>query len=181
MTLSPAARKAALFLHVTFSVGWTGALLCYLALSVVASRSQEAETVRGAWSAMEVIGWWVIVPLAIGSLVSGVVLSLGTRWGLFRYYWVLISFILTSFAVLVLVVHMPSVSATAEIAREASDQSVLALASDLFHSGLGLVVLLAIGVLNAYKPSGMTTYGWRRQNRAHWPAPQEEATSQNTR
>jgi hypothetical protein len=166
MTLSPAARRAALFVHVTVSVGWTGALLCYLALSVAAWRSQDPETVRGAWTAMDVTGWWVIVPLAIGSLVSGVVLSLGTRWGLFRYYWVLLAFILTSFAVLVLLLHMPSVSATADVARETSGESVLTLGGDLFHSGLGLVVLLTIGVLNAYKPSGMTPYGWRRQNRA---------------
>ena len=167
MTLTPVARRAVLFVHATVSVGWTGALLAYLALSVVASRSQDPQTVRGAWTAMEVTGWWVIVPLAIGSLVTGVVLSLGTRWGLFRYYWVLFAFVLTAFAVLVLLLHMPSVSATADAAREASDDAVLTLGGDLFHSGLGLVVLLTIGVLNAYKPSGMTPYGWRKQDRAH--------------
>jgi hypothetical protein len=136
-------------------------------LSAAASRSQDPEVVRSAWTAMDLTGWWVIVPLAIGSLVSGVVLALGTRWGLFRYYWVLFTFILTSFAVLVLLLHMPAVSATADAARDASDESVLRLGGDLFHSGLGLVVLLVIGVLNAYKPSGMTPYGWRRQDRAH--------------
>jgi hypothetical protein len=169
MMLTPVARRGVLFAHVTVSVGWTGALLAYLALSVVAARSQDPQTVRGVWMAMEVTGWWVIVPLAISSLVTGVVLSLGTRWGLFRYYWVLFAFILTSFAVLVLLLHMPSVSATADVARDASDESVLTLGGDLFHSGLGLVVLLIIGVLNAYKPPGMTPYGWRRQDRAHPP------------
>jgi hypothetical protein len=37
---------------------------------------------------------------------------------------------------------------------------------DLFHPGVGLLVLLVITVLNVYKPRGMTRYGWRKQQEA---------------
>lgn len=50
--------------------------------------STEAATVRSAWTAMELIGWSVLIPLAIGTAVTGVVLALGTTWGLLRHYWV---------------------------------------------------------------------------------------------
>lgn len=113
---------------------------------------------------MELTGWFVIVPLALGSLLTGRVLALGTRWGLFRYYWAMAGFLLTTGATVVLVLHMPTVSAQADRARTASGEALFALGGDLFHAGLGLLVLLAIQVLNVYQPPGMTRYGWRRQN-----------------
>jgi hypothetical protein len=51
----------------------------------------------------------------------------------------------------------------ADLAREADGAALRRLGGDLFHPGLGLVVLLAITVLNVYKPRGLTRYGWRKQ------------------
>jgi hypothetical protein len=88
--------------------------------------------VRAAWIAMELIGWYVIVPLSLAALLSGVVQALGTPWGLFRHYWVLITFLLTSFATIILLLHMPSVSALADVAREADSATLDRLGGDLF-------------------------------------------------
>jgi hypothetical protein len=161
--MTPGLRKFALTVHLTFSVGWIGAVVAYLGLGVAAVTSQDAQTVRAAWIAMELIGWYVIVPLACGSLLTGLVMALGTQWGLFRHYWVLFSFVLTSLATVVLLLHMPTVSFLAELAQEADEASLGGLGGDLLHPGLGLVVLLVIQVLNVYKPRGMTRYGWRKQ------------------
>jgi hypothetical protein len=109
VVMKPGLRKFALSAHLAFSVGWIGALVAYLALGVAAATG-EARTVRAAWIAMELVGWYVIVPFAIASLLTGLVMALGTKWGLFRYYWVLISFVLTIFATIVLLLHIPTVS-----------------------------------------------------------------------
>lgn len=164
MIMPPVARKLALAAHLTFSVGWIGAVVAYLALGLSAVRSQNAQTVRGAWIAMELTGWYVIVPLALASLLTGLVMALGSKWGLFRYYWVLFAFVLTIFATVVLLLHMPTVSSQADVARTASGATLDGLGGDLFHPGFGLVVLLGIQVLNIYKPPGMTRYGWRKLN-----------------
>jgi hypothetical protein len=161
--MKPGVRKFALSAHLTCSVGWVGTVVAYLALGIAAVTSQDIETVRAAWTAMELTGRYVIVPLAIASLLTGLVMAFGTKWGLFRHYWVLISFVLTTFATVVLLLHMPTVSSTADVAREAEGTRLEALGGDLFHPGIGLVVLLAIQVLNLYKPPGMTRYGWRKQ------------------
>jgi hypothetical protein len=161
--MPPRLRKFALAAHLTFSVGWIGTVVAYLALGVAAVRSQDAQTVRAAWIAMELIGWYVIVPLALASLLTGLVMALGTKWGLFRHYWVLFSLVLTIFGVVVLLLHMPDVSVLADVAQEAEGPSIDGLGGDLFHPGLGLVVLLVILMLNMYKPRGMTPYGWRKQ------------------
>ncbi len=115
---------------------------------------------------MELIGWYVIVPLALATLVTGVVMALGTRWGLFRHYWVLFSLVLTVFATVVLFLHMPTVSSMADLAQEVEGARLEGLGSDLLHPAIGLVVLLVIQVLNVYKPRGMTRYGQRKQQEA---------------
>jgi hypothetical protein len=161
--MTPRLRKFALSAHLTFSVGWIGAVLAYLALGVGAVTSEEVQTVRAAWTAMDLTGWYVIVPLALASLLTGLVMALGTKWGLFRHYWVLISFALTVFATVVLLLHMPTVSSMADLAQEAEGAGLEGLGGDLLHPGIGLVVLLVIQVLNLYKPPGMTRYGWRKQ------------------
>jgi hypothetical protein len=161
--MAPRLRKFALSAHLTFSIGWIGAVLAYLALGVGAVTSEDVDTVRAAWTAMELTGWYVIVPLALASLITGLLMALGTKWGLFRHYWVLISFGLTVFATVILLLHMPTVSSVADLAQEAEGATLDELGGDLGHPGVGLVVLLAVQVLNLYKPPGMTRYGWRKQ------------------
>jgi len=161
--MSPAVRKLALTVHLTTSLGWVGAVIAYLGLGIAAVESSDSEAIRAAWIAMEVTGWWVIVPLAIAALVTGLVMSLGTRWGLFRHYWTVISLALTALCTLVLVLHMPAVTATARVARTLEGGDLRMLGGDLFHPGAGLLLLLAITVLNVYKPEGLTPYGWRKQ------------------
>jgi hypothetical protein len=163
MTMKARVRKIALSVHLTFAVGWIGALLMYLALGVAAEFGGDADTVRAAWTAMELTGWYVIVPLALASLLTGLVMALGTHWGLFRHYWVLVSFALTLFAVVVLLLHMPTVSSTAKVAKEAEGATLEALGGDLLHPGIGLVVLIVVQTLNVFKPRGLTRYGWRKQ------------------
>jgi hypothetical protein len=164
--MRPSLRKFALTTHIALSVGWIGAVLAYLVLVVAAMTRQETQTLRAAWIAMELIGWYLIVPLALASLLTGFVMSLGTPWGLFRHYWVLISLVLTVVATGVLLRHMPTVSVFARVAAETDSADVGglrgALRGELLHAGVGLLVLLVIEVLNVYKPQGMTAYGRRR-------------------
>jgi DMSO/TMAO reductase YedYZ heme-binding membrane subunit len=126
---------------------------------------QEAETLRACYLAMGLITWYVIVPLALASLLTGLIMSLGTRWGLFRHYWVLISLLLTVIATVVLLMETQTIGYFATIAADpaASGDDLRSLGGTLVHSVGGTVVLLVILVLNVYKPRGMTRYGWRKQ------------------
>ena len=162
--MTPNLRKFSLTVHVTCSLGWIGAAFAYLALGIAAGTSHDPLIIRTSWLAMDLVGWYVIVPLAIGSLLTGILMSMGTRWGLLRHYWVLIALVLTTFATAVLLLHMPTVSATAEVSRRADDAGLDALGGDVIHPGLGVLVLLTVAVLNVYKPRGVTPYG-RRSHR----------------
>jgi hypothetical protein len=163
MTMTPRLRKFALTAHITFSVGWIGTVITYVALALAAKTSQDVQMVRAAWIAMEFTGWYVIVPLSLASLLTGIMMSLGTSWGLFRHYWVLIKLLLTTLCTIVLVLHMQQVSFLAGVAAKTDSADLGRLPSELFHSGVGLLVLLVIVILSVYKPRGMTRYGWRKQ------------------
>ena len=165
MTMPPGLRKFALSVHITTAVGWIGAIIAYIPLDVTTRIGQDAGTLRAAYLAMELIAQWTIVPLAWAAFLSGLIVSLGTPWGLFRHYWVLISLLLTAVALLVLLSEMRTVSALVRIAADptTSDTALRALPSTLVHSVGGLIVLLVVLGLNVYKPRGLTPYGWRKQ------------------
>ena len=157
-------RKLALTVHVVLSAGWFGAVIAYLALAIVGLTGGDAQKVRAAYVSLEVIGWFVIVPLAVGTLLAGLLESLITAWGLFRYWWVAVKFVLTLGATAVLLQHMPSVTQMSRIAAETTltDGDSLELRVQLIvHAGGGLLVLLAAMVLSVFKPWGLTPYGMR--------------------
>lgn len=162
MILPPSARKLALAVHLTCSVGWLGAVMAYLVLDASVAVSDDAMRVRSAWMAMGLIVSWAIVPLALASLLTGLVVALGTKWGLIRHWWVTISFVLTVLATVVLISEAGVVVRSAAIATSANDAHVLALPPTLFHSIGGMAVLVVVQVLNVYKPQGLTPYGWRK-------------------
>jgi len=78
MAMTPRVHKFALTAHVTSSVGWLGAVAGFLVLAVAGLTSRNVETVRAAYLAMELIAWFVIVPLSLASPLTGLVMSLGT-------------------------------------------------------------------------------------------------------
>lgn len=166
--MTPRLRKLALTAHITFSVGWLGAVISFLALAVVGLTSQDSQLVQAAYVVMEVTGWFVIVPLSIASLLTGLAQSLGTEWGLFRHYWVVMKLLLTILATVVLLAHMQPIGDIADVASK----STLS-ASELYgtrlqllaDAGAAVVVLFVATTLAVYKPRGLTRYGRREQQR----------------
>ncbi len=166
MTMTPRVSKFALTAHITSSVGWLGAVAGFLALAVAGLTSQDAQMVRAVYLAMELTGWFVIVPMSVASLLTGLVQSLGTTWGLFRHYWILVKLLITIVATALLLVHMQPVGHLARVVAETTLASGelaglrLQLVAD---AGAALLALLVATALSVYKPRGLTPYGWRKQ------------------
>lgn len=166
MTMPPGLRKLMLTAHVTTTVGWLGAVIVFAALAAIALTSPNVQTVRGALLVMEPAAQYVLVPLAVASLLTGIIQSLGSAWGLFRHYWVLFKLLIAVGATGLLVTYMQTFSylatAAADPSPSAADLRALAI-SPLLHALLALGVLLVATVLAVYKPRAMTPYGQRNQ------------------
>lgn len=161
--MTPALRRFTFTTHVTSSVGWVGAVLAFLALAVIGFTTDDEVKVRGAYLLMAPAAWFVLVPLAHASLLSGIVLALGTSWGLFRHYWVLLKLGITVFATVILLIYMGTFKQMAGVAADpVMDLAAVRNASPIVHAVLALALLLAATVLGVYKPFGMTAHGIRR-------------------
>lgn len=168
MTMTPRISKIALTTHVACSVGWMGAVAGFLVLSIAAVNSRDAEVVRGAYLSMNLLGLYIIVPLSLAALTTGLVQSLGTEWGLFRHYWVLTKFVLTIGATGLLMMHQ--FGAVERAARRVAAVApgtlpdIGGLGTELASkAGLALLALLAITTLSVFKPWGLTPYGIRKR------------------
>jgi len=168
--MTPALRKLTITAHVTFSVGWLGAVAAFLVLGIAGLTSHDAEVVRGAYLSMDLISRFVIIPMCFGALATGLLQALGTPWGLFRYYWILVKFGLAIFVTIALLVHQFVVVAEAakRISGVASETLFGAdlgpLKTELVRApSLAIVLLLVATTLGVYKPWGLTRYGRRKR------------------
>jgi hypothetical protein len=167
--LTPAARKAVLVLHVVAGIGWMGVDIALLVLLITARTTNDAALVVSGFNAIRMIVPIAVPPLSLGILVTGLILGLGTRWGLVRYWWVLVKLLLSLImTVLVFVSLVPAVSDIAVL-------SVTTLSADAVRASLGtlptmllfppIVSFLMLGVaaiLSIFKPWQLTP--WRRES-----------------
>jgi hypothetical protein len=161
--MTPALRRFTFTTHITSSIGWVGAVLAFLALAIIGFTSDDPLKVRGAYLLMAPAAWFVLVPLAHASLLSGIVLSLGTTWGLFRYYWVVLKLGITAFATVILLIYMGTFRQMAGVAADpVVDLEVVRNASPIVHAIVALVLLVTATLLGVYKPFGTTAYGARK-------------------
>ena len=158
-------RRLALVAHIAASVGWLGTVIAFLVLAAVSLNTDDAQVAQSSYLAADVITRFAIVPLCIAALVTGLVQSLGTAWGLFRNYWVIAKLALTLLGTGLLFLHTSVISEVAEAARtSALSTNYRPLRIQMVADGVAAVVLLLVTIgLSVYKPRGLTPYGWRQQ------------------
>jgi uncharacterized membrane protein len=158
-----AVRRFVLTAHIAASVGWLGAIAAFIGLAFVGVSSDDPATVRGVYLVMEPAAWLVLVPLAVASLLTGLVQALGTPWGLLRHYWVVFKLVINVFATAVLLMYTRTFKSLAdEAADPAADLATVRNVSPLLHASIAFVLLVAATVLAVYKPRGRTPLGLRR-------------------
>lgn len=162
MAMTQRQRRLALTAHVATSVGWLGAVASFLGLAVAGLTSGNAQTTRSSYLAMGVTGWYVIVPLCLATLATGVACSLGTTWGLLRHYWVVVKLAITAASTALLLLHMGQIGRVADLAAgpDWSPADARGVGIQLVvQSGAAVVALLAATALSVLKPQGRTRHG----------------------
>lgn len=177
--MTPSLRKFVLTAHVTSSVAWIGAVAAFLVLAIAGLTTHDLQMMSAAYRAMELVARFIIVPLAFASVLTGLIQSLGTPWGLFRHYWIVAKLFLTIFATVVLLQKMHLIGFAARRAAETPlpiDALRAAGMPLIVHAAGGIVVLLTATTLSVYKPWGLTRYGFRRQQERRYESPTSPET-----
>ena len=162
--MTPRLSKFVLTSHITFSVGWFGAVVVFLALAITGVTTPNAQLARSAYVAMELSAWFVIVPFCFASLLTGLIQSIGTKWGLFKHYWIVVKLFLTIAATIFLLLHMQPISYLAGLAADPkfSNNQLPGLQIQVIaYAGAAVLVLLATTTLSIYKPWGKIQFRFR--------------------
>lgn len=164
------ARKFTLIAHVTFSIGWFGLAAAVLVLAIAGLISDDVGVVDAAYGGTTLIWRFAIIPFALAAMTTGLIQALSTPWGLVRHYWVVVKFLLTFGAVVLLLLHTESLLPTLSAAAIDSSRGHVAA-----HSGIPprihlivaasgtLLLLLVTTTLSIFKPWGKTAYGQRKE------------------
>lgn len=67
--------------HVSFAALWTGTVLSMFALAVSNQQSNNADVLSALNSAINLLDDYVVIPSAMGSLLTGTLLCWLTIWG----------------------------------------------------------------------------------------------------
>ncbi|MGH3624639.1 MAG: hypothetical protein ACRDQ5_23105 [Sciscionella sp.] len=160
--LNPRWRKVALIAHVAVSVGWLGAAYGMAVLGLAASGA-EAAFRHASYELVHASDQFVMIPLSLASLITGLIVSLGTQWGLAKHYWVLAKLLGTVAAMLFAALYV-SQQVKLAVSMTANDPGVdissVGWRIVLGSAAMGLV-LLTNTTLSVVKPWGRTARGRR--------------------
>jgi hypothetical protein len=156
-------RSLLLTAHVASSVGWLGAVVAFLPLAVAGAVSDDVRVSSAAYLGMDLIARHALIPLCLGSVLTGVVQSLTTPWGLLRHYWIAAKLVITIVSTVLLVTYLPMLHHLAGLAAAqlAGDMVSPHHPSPLVHAVLALLALLVATTLSVFRPWGRTPWGRR--------------------
>ena len=154
--LSRRQRHAVLVLHIVSAVGWIGVDLALLPLVLTGLTTDDGQTAAAAFGAVAILVPWTVPALSLLIVSTGVLLGLGTRWGLVRYWWVAVKLVLSLIlTTLVFVALLPGVTAIDVTGATSADEVRAALGEPmnfLYPPVVSGLTLLAAVVLSVTKP-----------------------------
>jgi uncharacterized membrane protein len=154
-------RSLLLTLHLMFSGIMLGNMAVFLILNLAAAATSDPDVFRACYRVMHILADSSVRASTIGTVVSGVLLSVLTHWGLVRYYWIIAKELLTLAAIAINFVGMHVW--TLRAVRLSAAAGLDALQNPQFTANrlyllAGIIVqissLVAIFLLSVYKPWG---------------------------
>jgi Predicted integral membrane protein (DUF2269) len=141
-------RHAVLTVHIAMSVGLLGDSAGFLAVAIKAARSGDSRVMQDLGGVLNMFGMVFGIPLSVGAIVTGVLLGLGTKWGVFRYPWVTTKLLLIVSVMLVGgFVIGPAQAVIMKGSGDAMGQLIAAASYDV-------VALTRATALSVFKPGG---------------------------
>lgn len=150
-------RRAVLITHIASAGAWLGVDVAMAVLVVTAMTTDEPGTLAFSLQALEVVSIWPLLVCGLLCLLSGIVLGLGSKWGLLRYWWVAVKLVLNLvLTALVLVSLRAEVAEQAALGRRsAAGEAVTYDLSNLIYPPTVSPTLLLVAIaLSVIKPWG---------------------------
>ncbi|WP_408107305.1 hypothetical protein [Brevibacillus sp. B_LB10_24] len=162
-------RRFLLFLHLFFSSIMLGGAVLFVVMSIRAAVTDDEQVLKACYTVMHILATTSVRASTIGATVTGILLSVLTHWGLFRFYWIIAKEVLTLVTIGIGIVGMyfwtlGAFSVTAAEGMAALHSPVFIANIQQLYAGIALQVasLVAIFLLSVFKP-----WGQRKQKIVH--------------
>lgn len=156
--LSPKGMKALKVIHLVCAVAWFGSAISMNLLRHLVSVNDPAGMY---WMAeiLEAIDMDILVPGAVGCLLTGIVYGAFTNWGFFKHRWITVKWVLTIFMITLGTFWMgPLVKSNVLIGKELMEGAGNAsqywqnVTSNEYMGLLQTFLLLVVFIISVYKP-----------------------------
>jgi hypothetical protein len=137
-------------IHITGGVGLLGATASTLLLALGATTTDDVAGAQETYRLISLQSAVFGIPLSMLSLLSGIALGLGTRWGVLRHWWTTLKLVLI---VAVMVNGAFMIGASVDELRTGPPSSG-AETRLLIGAALNLAMLLTATTLSMFKPGG---------------------------
>jgi hypothetical protein len=150
-------RKTVLVLHIVSAGAWIGLDVVMAVAVFTAFSTDNRQTEAIAYQLLELFLLWPMFVCGLASLLTGLLLGMGTKYGLVRFWWVAVKLAINLLmCTLVLVSLRPGVHAVAERGREiaAGGSAEVEIGEMIFPPIVSPTLLLIATVLAVFKPWG---------------------------
>jgi hypothetical protein len=154
-------RRWLLTLHLLFSGLMLGEAFVFLILSITAASTNDAGVLQACYTSMHVLAKTAVRYSVIFAIITGILLSVRTHWGLFKFYWIIAKEGLTLLSVALGPIGMYVWTLKAVKLTSAEGLSVLQDPAFIVNRGelwtgiiLQILSLSAILVISVFKPWG---------------------------
>lgn len=160
-------RQVVLIVHLVSAGAWIGIDVIVAVLVLVGRFGTDLHTRSLAYQALAAFVVWPMLASGLVCLVTGVLLGLLTKWGLLRYWWVLVKLVLNLvLCTLILLALQPGMAEVAGYGRDllGGTPDPDAVSQLFFPPAVSLTALTFATVLAVVKP-------WGRISRSKGRAP----------
>ncbi|WP_433160343.1 hypothetical protein [Kribbella sp. CA-247076] len=147
-------RKAVLVLHIASVGSWLGIDVVMAVLTFTALGTDDQSTKALCFRVLELVTVWPMTVSGLTCLVTGVLLAMGSKYGLTKYWWVVVKLVLNLLlSTLVLVSLRPGVAVIAD--RAESNDLDIPLGDMIYPPIVSPTLLMVAVVLSVFKPWGL--------------------------
>lgn len=149
-------RKVWLLVHAASALAWLGIDVVLAVLVFTGELSRDPAVVAVSLQALRLFVLWTLVPAGVLCLGSGIVLGLGSKYGLIRYWWVAVKLVINLVLLaLVLLVLPGAVDNAADYGRAVADGAPPPELGNIFMPPIvSSTALVFASVLSYFKPWG---------------------------
>lgn len=143
-------RRILLLLHIIFAAIMLGVQVAFIILGLTATVTDDADVLQSCYTIMHLLADTSVRASTIGTTITGIMLSVMTSWGLFRYYWIIAKEVLTLLAIGIGLIGMY------EWTLRGLDHGTLTVHHTWLMIGIALqtISIVVMYILSVWKPGG---------------------------